>query len=398
MSTPFEPDAPAEKGRIPLCVPEIGGNEWNYVKKCLDDNMVSSVGPFVTHFEEKMAAYTGVQHAVATVNGTAAIHTALLIVGVRQDDEVLVSSLTFIAPVNAIRYVNAWPVMIDAEQEHWQMDVGRVEDFIRNNCLWNGDELRNRETGRRIKAVIPVHILGHPVDMDPLMEIARNYNLAVIEDATESLGARYQSRPVGSIGDIACFSFNGNKIITTGGGGMIVTNRKDWADRAKYLTTQAKNDPLEYVHNEIGYNYRLTNIQAAMGCAQLERLDAFVEKKRQITHRYTAAFSRTPGLKPMNVAKWAESTCWLFSMEVKEEYFGMNSRELLHRLLDAGIDARPLWQPAHLSPAHQGAVLPGCPVAEKLNRAVISLPSSVGLTEFQQESVIHAVLDLAKTA
>ncbi len=398
MSIPFEPGAPAEDDHIPLCVPEIGGNEWDYVKKCLDENMVSSVGPFVNLFEQRLAAYTGMAYAVATVNGTSAIHTSLLVAGVGQDDEVLVSSLTFIAPVNAIRYTGAWPVTIDAEPDHWQMDVDRVEDFIRNDCIWNGDELRNRVTDRRVKAIVPVHILGHPVDMDPLMEIARNYNLAVIEDATESLGARYRGVPVGSIGDIACFSFNGNKIITTGGGGMIVTNRKDWADRAKYLTTQAKNDPLEYVHNEIGFNYRLTNIQAAMGCAQLERLDEFVEKKRRISGHYSAAFSRLPGLKPMKAADWAESTCWLFSMEVEEESFGMDSRELLHRLLDGGIDARPLWQPAHLSPAHHGAVLKGSPVAEKLNRAVINLPSSVGLTEIQQEIVIHAVMDLTKTA
>lgn len=396
MSTPFEPGAPAEEGRIPLCIPEISGNEWKYVKDCLDNNMVSSVGPYVNLFEEKLAAFTGLKHAVATVNGTSAIHIALMVAGVEKDDEVLVSTLTFIAPVNAIRYAGAWPVLIDAEPVYWQMDVNRVAEFLENDCTRDGKELRNRTTGRRVKAVMPVHILGHPVDMDPLLEIAKKYNLIVIEDATESLGARYKGRMVGRLGDIACFSFNGNKVITTGGGGMIVTDREDWARKAKYLTTQAKDDPLEYIHNEIGFNYRLTNIQAAMGCAQLERLEEFIAKKRAIAGRYIEAFAQLKGIRPMGLADWAESICWMFSIEIDEEESGIESRRLLHKLLDAGVDVRPLWQPAHLSPAHRDDVLLPCPVAEKLNRNVISLPSSVGLTDDQQAKIIRLVADFIK--
>jgi perosamine synthetase len=394
MSILFEPGAPAEDGRIPLCVPEIGGNEWKYIKECLDKNMVSSVGPFVNLFEEKLAAYTGVKHAIATVNGTSAIHIALLAAGVEKDDEVLVSTLTFIAPANAIRYAGAWPVLIDSEADHWQMDIHRAATFLESECHWDGRTLHNRKTGRRVKAVMPVHILGHPVDMDKLLETARKYHLVVIEDATESLGARYKGRMLGSLGDIACFSFNGNKIITTGGGGMIVTDRQDWAEKAKYLTTQAKNDPLEYIHHEIGYNYRLTNIQAAMGCAQLERLDEFIGIKKNITSRYREAFSGVSGLIPMRLADWADSICWLFSMAVDPLKFGMDSRDLLRKLIGAGIDVRPLWQPVHLSPAHQDAVRLECPVAEEINRTVISLPSSVGLTKEQQASVINTVMAL----
>ena len=270
MSTLSEPGAPAVSGGIPLCVPEIRGNEWKYIKECLDTNFVSSVGPFVDRFERELAACVGSKYAVATVNGTAAIHIALLIAGVKPDDEVLVSTLTFIAPVNAIRYACAWPVFIDAEEQYWQMDPQRVVDFIEKGCVWKNSELRNKTTGRRLSAIMPVHILGHPVDMDPILEQAQKYNLPVIEDATESLGAKYKGRHAGTLGDIACFSFNGNKIITTGGGGMIVTDNEEWALKAKYLTTQAKDDPLEFIHNEIGYNYRLPNISAAMGCAQLE--------------------------------------------------------------------------------------------------------------------------------
>ena len=249
---------------IPLCIPEIRGNEWEYVKECLDTNWVSSVGPYVDRFENMVSNYVGTNYAIATSNGTSALHISLLVAGVEPDDEVLLTSLTFIAPANAIRYANAWPVFIDAEPEHWQMSPQKVIDFLEQECNFQSGEVRNKHTGRRVKAIMPVHILGHPVDMDPILEVARRYHLMVIEDATESLGASYKGRMVGHLGHIACFSFNGNKILTTGGGGMIVTDNEAWANKAKYLTTQAKDNPVEYIHHEIGYNYRLTNIQAAM--------------------------------------------------------------------------------------------------------------------------------------
>ena len=387
----FEPGAPIGDGGIPLCVPEIRGNEWTYIKECLDTNFVSSVGPFVDRFERELAAGVGVKYAVATASGTAALHVALLVAGIALDDEVVVPTLTFIAPVNAIRYVGAWPVFIDAEPVYWEMDPQKVRDFIEKECQWKGGELRNRHTGRRVRAIIPVHIPGHPVDMDPIVELAQKYQLSVIEDATESLGVKYKGEMTGRIGDIACFSFNGNKIITTGGGGMIVTDNETWARKAKYLTTQAKDDPLEFVHNEIGFNYRLTNLQAALGCAQLEQLDDYITAKRQIAETYTAALKQTPGLTPMRQADWAFSIFWMYTILVDATLYGMDSRALMRKLAAQSIQTRPLWQPIHLSKAHQGAYAADCSVAERLNRDAISLPSSVGLLSKEQAYVVSII-------
>jgi perosamine synthetase len=376
---------------LPLCVPEIQGNEWQYIKECLDTNFVSSVGPFVDRFEKELAARVGTRYAVATVNGTAALHIALLVAGVQPDDEVLVSTLTFIAPVNAIRYVRAWPVFMDAEPDYWQMDLQKVATFLEHECRWVNSELLNKMTGRRVKAILPVHILGHPVDMNPVLEMARKYNLTVIEDATESLGARYENCLVGHLGDIACFSFNGNKIITTGGGGMVVTDNEVWAHKAKYLTTQAKDDAVEFVHGEIGYNYRLTNIQAAMGCAQLELLDEYITAKRRIAATYTEAFKDVPGIVPMREATWATSIFWMYTVLVDANQYGMDSRALLHKLQAAKIQTRPLWQPAHRSPSQIGMQAYRCEVADWLNRKALSLPCSVGLKSSEQGRVIEHI-------
>jgi perosamine synthetase len=376
---------------IPLCVPELRGNEWEYIKDCLDTGWVSSVGSYVDRFEQALAAATGNRFAVATGSGTAALHISLLISGVQPEDEVLVSSLTFIAPVNAIRYCGAWPVLVDAEPEHWQMDPELVVRFLNRECQLTGGVLRNIRTGRRVSALLPVHILGHPCDMDPLREAAEKFGLAVIEDATESLGARYKDQPVGHLSRLACLSFNGNKLITTGGGGAIVTDDADLAARAKYLTTQAKDDPLEYVHNEIGYNYRLTNIQAAMGCAQVELLDSYLEAKLDIAARYRRGLEAVPGITLMPQAPWAASAWWLYTILVDESRYGSDSRGLLRRLGDDRIQARPLWQPAHLSPAHAGSQALGGEVAARLNRDGLSLPCSVGLKEADQDRVIAAV-------
>jgi perosamine synthetase len=386
-STVFEPGAPATEGGIPLCVPEIRGNEWRYIKQCLDTNWVSSAGPFVERFERELAAYVGTKYAIAVCNGTAALHIALLVAGVQPEDEVLVSDLTFISPANAVRYVRAWPVFIDAEPDYWQMDPQKVVNFLEEECQWRNGTLYNKTTGRRVKAILPVHILGHPVDMDPILEVARKYNLTVIEDATESLGAKYKGQMVGTLGDIACFSFNGNKIITTGGGGMIVTDNEAWAEKARYLTTQAKDDPLEYVHEEIGYNYRLTNIQAAMGVAQLEKLDTYIATKRRIAETYSKAFEDAVGIIPMREAAWAFNIFWMYTILVDESEYGKDSRALLQMLRQAGIQTRPLWQPMHLSPAHHQAFAVDCSVAERLNREALSLPCSVNLSPDNQNYV-----------
>jgi perosamine synthetase len=394
MSTRFEPGAPAGEGIIPLCVPEISGNEWSYVKHCLDTGWVSSVGSFVDRFEKEMAAKTGVKYAVATVNGTASLHIALLVAGVQPQDEVLVSTLTFIAPANAVRYAGAFPVFIDAESVHWQMDSDKVAQFLDRGCRWSKNQLINKQTGRRVRAILPVHILGHPVHMEPLVDLARKYDLAIIEDATESLGAKYKGRMTGCLGDIACFSFNGNKIITTGGGGMITTDKREWADRARYLTTQAKDDPVEYIHQEIGYNYRLTNIQAAMGCAQLEQLSERVEAKRCIAARYVKELGGIPGIICMEEAPWAFSTYWMFTILINPVLVGADSRMVLKKLEEKGIQTRPLWQPIHLSPAHASASGGDFPVAEHLYASALSLPCSTNLSHADQDLVIATLRNL----
>jgi perosamine synthetase len=389
-----EPGAPAIGDGIPLCVPEIRGNEWKYVRDCLDTGWVSSAGSYVQRMERAMAERTQTLYAVATVNGTAALHTALLVAGVEPGDEVVTSTLTFIAPANSIRYVGAWPVFIDAEPEHWQMDPGKLRDFLEKECRLQDGTLVNRVSGRRVKAIMPVHILGHPVDMDPIIEMAERFRLLVIEDATESLGAKYRGKPVGSLGHIACFSFNGNKVITTGGGGMITTDNPEWAKKAKYFTTQAKDDPLEFVHGAIGYNYRLTNIAAAMGVAQLELLDEFIAAKRRIAHAYDDALRDVPGIQPMREAEWAFSIFWMYTVLVDKQEYGLDSRELIRKLAENNIQARPLWQPMHRSPAMKVCQSYKCEVAARLNGMAISIPCSVGLNAEQQ----HRVVDLIRSA
>lgn len=392
-SMSYEPGAAVAEGSIPLCVPEIRGNEWRYVKECLDTGWVSSVGPFVERLERSVADYVGAAHGVATCTGTAALHTALLALGVKPDDEVLVSDLTFIAPANAIRYANAWPVLIDAEPVYWQMDPARVIDFLDNRCTSRDGNLVNRVTGRRVSAIVPVHILGHPVDLNPILEIAGRYGLSIVEDATESLGSEYHGRKTGNLGHVGCFSFNGNKIITTGGGGMIVTNDPVLASRAKYLSTQAKDDPVEYVHKEIGFNYRLSNVQAAMGCAQLELLPDFIQMKRSIAAAYAKAFAGLPGVTMMPEAGWARSIFWLNTVLIAEDEYGEDSRTLMKRLARRGIQARPLWEPLHRSQAHSEAQAEGGEVADNINRRALSLPSSVGMTLPQVDEVIAAVCE-----
>lgn len=396
-----EKSKPAASGAldfIPLAVPAIQGNEWRYVKECLDTNWVSSVGPFVERFEKELAARVGARFGVATVNGTSALHVALLVAGVKPEDEVVVSTLTFIAPVNAIRYVGAWPVFIDAEPDYWQMDPSGVADFLERGCRWHKGVLRNRMTGRRVTAIIPVHILGHAVNLDPIVEMARKYGLTVIEDATEGLGATYRGRPLGSVGDLGCFSFNGNKIISTGGGGMLVTSNEEWARKAKYLTTQAKDDPTEYVHSEVGYNYRLTNLLAAMGCAQLEQLEAFVAAKQRIASRYARGLQGLPGISLMREASWASSSWWLYTVLVDRAVFGRDARQLMRSLDAKKIQTRPLWQPIHLSGAHRTRTAAKLPVAEKLYQQALSFPCSAGLGEKEQSRVIEEIRTIAAGA
>jgi perosamine synthetase len=390
-----EPDS---RSPIPLFTPEIRGREWEYVRDCLDTAWVSSVGAYVNRFEELVAEAVGARYAVATSCGTAALHMALTLAGVQPNDEVLVSTLTFIASANAVRYCGAWPVFVDAEPDHWQMDVALVERFLAENCQQRDGVLWNRASGRRVSAIVPVHVLGHPVDLDPILALAERYNLPVVEDAAEALGVRYKDRPVGARGCVGCVSFNGNKLITAGGGGMVVTNSESLARRARHLTTQAKSDPIEYIHDEIGYNYRLTNLQAAMGCAQMECLAEFIELKQRTANRYRSALRGVAGIEFFSAAPYASCTYWMNTVQVDRDAFGLDARRLLHALQSRGIQTRPLWQPMHFSPAHRGsqAILSG--VSDRLWDECLSLPSSVGLSAEDVAFVCQAIREIGQQA
>ena len=384
-------NTPSERRSIPLCEPFLGGNEWSYVKDCLDTGWVSSVGKYVDLFEDRFAAYLGIRHAVAAVNGTSALHVALLVAGIKPGDEVLVSTLTFIAPVNAIRYAGAWPVLMDASPSDWQMDPAKVADFLKTQCEHRNGVLTNRHTGRAVRAILPVHILGHAVDMEPIATLARDYGLIVIEDTSESLGAEYDGRKLGTYGDIACFSFNGNKLLTTGGGGMIATGNPEWAAHAKHLTTQAKASRTEVIHDEIGYNYSLTNVAAAMGCAQLERIEHHLGRKREIAQRYLQGFAGlNPALQCVDPGARTHSSWWMFTVRLNPRA-ARPAREVQQTLAQQGIESRPLWQPMHRSPAHADCQAWHCEQADALCAEALSLPCSVGLSESDQNLVLRSV-------
>jgi perosamine synthetase len=376
---------------IPNAVPHLAGNEWKYVKECLDTNWVSSVGPFVDRFEREVAAHVGVPHAVATVNGTAALHVALLAAGVQPGDEVLVPALTFIATANAVTYCGAHPVFLDSEEVSWGVDAGKMADFLSRECAIKDGVVVNRATGRIVRAAVPVHLYGHPFDIDAVLEVAGRYPLAVVEDAAEALGARYKGRAVGCDGLVSCLSFNGNKIITTGGGGMVLTRDATMAARLRRLTTQARTDAIEYIHEETGYNYRLTNLQAALGVAQLEQLDGFVESKRETAAHYREILAGVPGVEVAAEASWARSTYWMTSVLLDERRCN-DVRTLLRQLTADGIGARPVWRPLHLQPLFAQAQSYRLEVAPRLYGRGLSLPCSVGISADERRTVADTLL------
>ncbi len=389
-----EPGA-VPKNMIPLSIPVIKGNEWKYIKECLDTGWVSSVGKFVNQFEERCAKLADRKYGIACVNGTAALHISLLVAGIKENEEVIMPSLSFAAPAFAVRYVGAWPTFVDVDPDIWQLDPKKVQEFIDEICVVKRGKLINRKTKRVVSGILPVHLLGHPVDMAPLLKISRQYKLTVIEDAAESIGALYRKKKVGSLGDLAVFSFNGNKIITCGGGGMIVTNNQKWAKKARYLTTQAKDDSLEYVHNEVGYNYRLTNIQAAFGLAQLEKLSEYIKIKKRISKKYDQALDKINGLSVFSQAKWAEPNSWLYTVLVDLEKFGKDSRQVHRYLKKTGIDSRPLWHPLHNLTPFKGAYAYKISYANEIVKNALSLPCSVNLSSKQQDKVIQVIKRLS---
>ena len=376
---------------IPLSVPELSGNEWKYLKACLDTGWVSSAGPFVDRFERAVAAYVGAAYGVAVVNGTAGLHTALQVIGLRPNDEVLVPDLTFVAPVNAVRYCRAHPILVDVNPQTWQMDVDKLAWFLRSQCVLRARACYNRRTGRRLRAIVPVHILGLACDMDRIVELAHQYSLQVVEDAAEALGVRVQGRHVGTFGDIGVLSFNGNKIMTSGGGGMLVTNHPRYAERARYLTTQAKDDDIEYVHREVGYNYRLTSLQAAVGLAQLERLDEFIERKRHTARVYEEALRGVDGLTTMPTPPGMEPTFWLYTVLLAPNVTLERRRSVIARLNEHGIGARPFWCPIHRLRPYQECQTVKLAHSFRLYKRGVSLPSSVALRADDRERCISVL-------
>ncbi|MFT8351706.1 LegC family aminotransferase [Clostridium saccharoperbutylacetonicum] len=362
---------------IPLCTPEIKGNEWKYIKDCLDTNWISSVGSYVDKFEDDFKKYVKSNKAVVTMNGTAALELALRTLGICEGDEVIVPSFTFISPVNTIKYVGAEPVFVDVCNDTWVIDADKIEGMITH----------------KTKAILPVHIYGHPADMNKIMKIAKKYNLYVIEDATESLGSLYNGKATGTIGHIGCYSFNGNKLISTGAGGMLVTNDEKLGERAKYLSNQTKTilENGAFYHEEIGYNFRMPNVLAAMGCAQLENIDEYIKIKRENAKKYNEFLSNVKGITLPVEKGNVKNVYWLYSILVEKDY-PISRDELLVKLKENGIQSRPFFMPIHKMPPYKNNKCSNMEITNELFNRGINLPSSVELKEKQ----IKEICDLIK--
>jgi perosamine synthetase len=361
---------------VELHEPRFGARERELVLDCIDTGWVSTAGKYVGQFEQMVAAATGVRHAIAIVNGTAALHAALLVEGVKPNHEVILPSITFVATANAVSHTGAAPHFVDSTWETLGLDPAALERYLQEIATSRGGETVNRQTGRVIRAIVPVHIFGHPVDMAPLLAVAAKYGLAVVEDATESLGSTWQGRACGSFGHSAVLSFNGNKIITTGGGGMILTEDDDYARRARHFTTTAKKPHAwSFDHDEVGYNYRLPNINAALGCAQMEKLPAFLADKRKLAERYLEVFDGVAGARIFREPQGAHGNYWLNTLVLDGEFASDRDR-LLGELHAHGVRSRPLWTPMHLLPMYRDCPRAPLPVAEDMHARCINLPSS----------------------
>jgi aminotransferase in exopolysaccharide biosynthesis len=364
--------------------PTFAGNEWEYLKECLASTFVSSVGKFVDRFEYDLAQYTGAKYAVATVNGTAALHIALKLAGVIQNDEVLIPALTFVATANAVAYCNAVPHFVDSEESTLGIDVAKLRRYLVDITRIVDGQCVNTLTGGIIRAVVPMHTFGHPVDIDGLIDLASEFKLVLLEDAAESLGSTYKGKHTGTFGKLGVLSFNGNKTITTGGGGAILTNDPELARRAKHLTTTAKlPHAWEYRHDEVGYNYRMPNINAALGCAQLEQLPQLLKSKRDLFLRYQGAFNKVNGVQLVSELNWCSSNYWLQTIILDAD----NSRHrdvVLEVTNDAGFMTRPAW--VLMDELTQFSKMPSMDLngARSLYERVINIPSSAYLGQDDQ--------------
>ena len=371
---------------IPLSVPNIAGNEWKYVKDCLDTGWISSVGSYVTQFEEMVAGFAGAKYGVAAVNGTAALHISLLLSGVKRDDYVILPNLTFVASANSIKYLGAEPLLIDADPDLWQMDLDLLEEFLENETDEKNGELFYIKDGRRIGAIMPVHILGNMCDMDRFLAIVKKYPLPIVEDSTEALGTTYKGKSAGSFSPLACFSFNGNKIISTGGGGVIVTDDETLAKHAKHLTTTAKASPDEYYHDEVGYNYRLVNVLAAIGVGQMELLPSFIKRKKECVAFYKRELAGVGDIRFQKELPAVETNGWLFTIQTDKQ------KQLLDHLNANKILSRRFWMPMNKLPMYRDCVyVQKKDTSDYIYNTCLSIPSSTSITDDELAIVIREI-------
>lgn len=372
---------------ILLSGPNISGNEWKYIKDCLDTQWVSSVGSYVNKFEQMVAEFAGCKFGIAASNGTSALHISLELLGVKSSDYVIVPNVTFVASLNSIKYTKADPILIDIDAETWQMDLNILEEFLEKETYIEGNHLFLKKNNRRIPAIMPVHVLGNMCDMDRMMELSSKYKLQIVEDATEALGSYYKNKHAGSFGILGAFSFNGNKIITTGGGGVIVTDDEVLAKKAKHLTTQAKSDPFEYIHDEIGYNYRLVNVLAAMGVAQMEKLPEFVKRKHEIDAFYKRSLSGIGDISFQKVLDDVNPNFWLFTFKTQKQ------KELLKVLNESNMQSRPFWVPMNqLNMFKNDIYINHFDVSNEIYSNCLSIPCSTNITVEELEAIVEKIL------
>lgn len=372
--------------RIPWCVAEVGEREELYVVEALRSGQFGPGATGVTAFELALARRVGVRHAVATNSGSSALHVALLLADVGPDDEVIVPAWTFVATANAVRHVGAWPVALDVDERHWQLDPAQLTGFLREHTRSERGRTINTATGRRVAAVVPVHLLGHPADLPAIQAVAAEYGLAVVEDAAQAIGAD----GIATSG-LAVISFNFNKLITAGAGGALLLNDGEHAAHARYLINQARTSNGSYQHGDVGFNYQMTGLHAAVGLAQLESLDVVLGAKRRIRDRYRRQLSDLPGVCWQQDAPGVRSTGWLSTILLDPDTSGLDVPGLRRHLADAGIDTGAPWTPLHFTGAHPGCAPRPCPVAERLGAQSLHLPSSSMLTADDQLRVIDAV-------
>lgn len=385
---------------IPLSVPNLKGNELKYVAKAVKHEWVSTGGSYINKFEKDMADYLNIDEIVACQSGTAGLHLALKLSDVNYGDEVIVPTLTFIAAVNPVRYLGAEPIFMDCD-ETLNMDVDKLEEFCKNECRLTDIGLINNKTNKTIKAIVIVHIFGNMANMEKLMDLAKRYKLKVVEDAAEALGTyctngRYKDRFAGTIGDFGVYSFNGNKIITTGGGGMLVAKDSNLSKRAKYLSTQAKDDELYYIHNEIGFNYRMTNLQAALGVGQLEQLENFIKVKTDNYNLYKKSIGKIEGLEILNFRKNTRSNHWFYSLLIDEEKYASNRDELLVKLSENKIQTRPIWGLIHEQKPYIDNEAYKIEKSKYYMDRILNIPCSTNLLKEEVEYVCNILKELKR--